>query len=108
MTRCTFKQGNYNCGSYAFNLYKEDIDQGSYCDRHYWQDQAQKARAAEREACAELVWPKLKIWSEEEQMAMGLAFNKAQEKHGWYETLMAVGASVLKMKAAAIRARGNT
>ena len=63
--------------------------------------------AAEREACAELVWPKLKIWSEEEQTAMGLAFNKAQEKHGWYETLMAVGASVLKMKAAAIRARGQ-
>lgn len=64
-------------------------------------------RESEREACAELVWPKLKIWSEEEQTAMGLAFNKAQEKHGWYETLMAVGASVLKMKAAAIRARGQ-
>ena len=62
---------------------------------------------AEREACAELVWPKLKVWSEEEQTAMGLAFNKAQEKHGWYETLMAVGASVLKMKAEAIRARGQ-
>ena len=55
MTRCTFKQGNHNCGSYAFNLYKEDIDQGSYCDRHYWQDQAQKARAAEREAVLDLV-----------------------------------------------------
>lgn len=54
MTRCTFKQGNYNCGSYAFNLYKEDIDQGSYCDRHYWQDQSQKARADEREACAKV------------------------------------------------------
>jgi hypothetical protein len=54
MTRCTFKQGNYNCGSYAFNLYKEDVDQGSYCDRHYWQDQAQKARADEREACAKV------------------------------------------------------
>jgi hypothetical protein len=42
-------------------LYKEDIDQGSYCDRHYWQNQAQKARADEREACAkvcdELHWP---------------------------------------------------
>jgi hypothetical protein len=61
----------------------------------------------EREACAELVWPKLKIWSEEEQTAMGLAFNRAQEKHGWYETLMAVGASVLKIKAEAIRARGQ-
>ena len=59
MTRCTFKQGNYNCGSYAFNLYKEDIDQGSYCDRHYWQDQAQKTRADEREACAKVAdgWP---------------------------------------------------
>ena len=61
----------------------------------------------EREACAELVWPKLKVWSEEEQTAMGLAFNRAQEKHGWYETLMAVGASVLKIKAEAIRARGQ-
>lgn len=56
MTRCTFKQGNYNCGSYAFNLYKEDIDQGSYCDRHYWQDQAQKARADEREAIQDEYW----------------------------------------------------
>ena len=55
MTQCTFKQGNYNCGSYAFNLYKEDIDQGSYCDRHYWQDQAQNARAAEREACKQII-----------------------------------------------------
>jgi hypothetical protein len=62
---------------------------------------------AEREACAEIVWPKLKVWSEEEQTAMGLAFNRAQEKHGWYETLMAVGASVLKIKAQAIRARGE-
>jgi hypothetical protein len=65
MTRCTFKQGNYNCGSYAFNLYKEDIDQGSYCDRHYWQDQAQKARADEREACAKVVddWRICMAWT---------------------------------------------
>lgn len=68
---------------------------------------AKLAIESEREACAELVWPKLKVWSEEEQTAMGLAFNKAQEKHGWYETLMAVGASVLKIKAEAIRARGQ-
>jgi hypothetical protein len=63
--------------------------------------------AAEREACAKEVWPELKVWSEEELQAMTGAFNRAQEKHGWYETLMAVGASVLKMKAAAIRARGQ-
>ena len=55
MTRCTFKQGQYNCGSYAFNLWKESIEQGDYCDHHYWQDQAQKARVDEREACAKMV-----------------------------------------------------
>ena len=64
--------------------------------------------AAEREACADTVWPKLKVWSGEELTAMTLAFNRAQEKHGWYETLMAVGAAALKNRAAAIRARGNT
>ena len=53
--RCTFKQGLFNCGSYAFNLYKEDIKQGDYCDHHYWQDQAMKAAAQEREACIKLV-----------------------------------------------------
>lgn len=63
--------------------------------------------AAEREACADIVWPKLKVWSEEELTAMTLAFNRAQEKHGWYETLMAVGAAALKNRAAAIRARGQ-
>jgi hypothetical protein len=64
--------------------------------------------AAEREACASEVWPtETKVWSEEELQAMTAAFNRAQEKRGWYETLMAVGASVLKMKAAAIRARGQ-
>lgn len=52
--RCKFKEGKHHCGSYAFNLHNDDIKQGKYCDRHYWQDQAQKARADEREACAKL------------------------------------------------------
>ena len=68
----------------------------------------QAGREAEREACAQEVWPtEIKVWSEEELQAMTRAFNRAQEKHGWYETMMAVGASVLKIKAAAIRARGQ-
>ena len=64
--------------------------------------------AAEREACAEMVWPtqQIKVWSDKEINAMTGAFNRAQEKHGWYETLMAVGAAALKNRAAAIRARG--
>jgi hypothetical protein len=53
--RCTFKQGLFNCGSYAFNLYKEDIKQGDYCDHHYWQDQAIKAAAHERKACLKII-----------------------------------------------------
>ena len=52
--RCTFKQGLFNCGSHAFNLYKENIEQGDYCDHHYWEDQAKKAAAQEREECAKL------------------------------------------------------
>ena len=64
--------------------------------------------AAEREACAKEVWPtEIKVWSDDELQAMTAAFNRAQERHGWYETLMAVGASVLKMKAVAIRAGGQ-
>ena len=51
--QCKFQVSKYKCGSYAFNLYKEKIDQGDYCDHHYWQDQAIKARADEREFIAE-------------------------------------------------------
>jgi hypothetical protein len=32
----------YRCGSYAFNLYKDDIDQGELCDVHFWQTKAQR------------------------------------------------------------------
>jgi len=40
--RCTFKCGDWNCGSYQFNLYKADINQGDLCDVHYWQTKAQR------------------------------------------------------------------
>jgi len=33
------------CGSHAFNLYMENIDQGDLCDVHYWQDRANRAEA---------------------------------------------------------------
>jgi hypothetical protein len=37
------------CGSYAFNLYKEDIDQGGLCDVHYWQGRAHRAEAKQEQ-----------------------------------------------------------
>ena len=40
--KCKFKCGDWNCGSYQFNLYKNDIDQGDLCDVHYWQTKAQR------------------------------------------------------------------
>ena len=40
--RCVFKCGAWNCGSYQFNLYQNDIDQGELCDVHYWQTKAQR------------------------------------------------------------------
>ena len=48
--QCKFQVGKYNCGSYAFNLYKEQIDQKDRCDHHYWQEKAMEAAAHEREA----------------------------------------------------------
>jgi hypothetical protein len=33
------------CGSHAFNLYAEGIDQGGLCDVHYWQGRARRAEA---------------------------------------------------------------
>jgi hypothetical protein len=36
--RCTYKEGWHNCGSYAFNLWQNAIDQGDFCDVHFWQN----------------------------------------------------------------------
>lgn len=36
----------------AINDIPQEPDQGEYCDKHYWQDQAKKATLAEREANA--------------------------------------------------------
>lgn len=33
------------CGSHAFNLHSEAIDQGGFCDVHYWQGRAHRAEA---------------------------------------------------------------
>jgi len=47
----------HTCGSYAFNLRREGIDQGEFCDVHYWQARAEKAEAVaarEREATGKL------------------------------------------------------
>lgn len=33
------------CGSHAFNLYAEGIDQGGFCDVHYWKDRTYRALA---------------------------------------------------------------
>jgi hypothetical protein len=53
--QCKFiNSKGYHCGSYAFNLYKEQIDQGDRCDHHYWQERAMEAAAQEREACAKI------------------------------------------------------
>ena len=50
MTICKYEVGpGRNCGSFAFNLHKEGIDQGRLCDVHYWQTRCQR-QAAEIEA----------------------------------------------------------
>jgi len=45
MKQCKHIKGSYECGSYAFNLHADNIDQGDLCDVHYWQDQAENSSA---------------------------------------------------------------
>lgn len=47
--RCKFADPAHNghhCGSYAFNLARDGIKQGEYCDVHYWRVRCEKAEAA--------------------------------------------------------------
>jgi hypothetical protein len=53
--KCKFKCGDWNCGSYQFNLYKNDIDQGDLCDVHYWQTKAQRPWAGLTDADIERI-----------------------------------------------------
>ena len=52
------RQDGFNCGSYAFNLYKDDIDQGDLCDVHYWQAKAQRTWVGltDEEICMFSMW----------------------------------------------------
>ena len=43
MTKCI------KCGSHAFNLYAEEINQGGLCDVHYWQGRAHRAEAQQEQ-----------------------------------------------------------
>ena len=43
------------CGSHAFNLYAEEIDQGGFCDVHYWQGRAHRAEAMLESQTARIV-----------------------------------------------------
>ena len=41
------------CGSNAFNLHWDGIEQADLCDKHYWQD---KAENLPRSAIAQAIW----------------------------------------------------
>lgn len=78
-TRCTFpnpKNAKWQCGSYAFNLARDGIKQGSYCDTHYWQSRCKKAEAA----------PKRPAVSNDELVGSIYAFRKSLKAIGTKET----------------------
>jgi hypothetical protein len=62
--QCTYKdKDGISCNSFAFNLARDGIKQGKFCDKHYWQDRALKAEAlaqpeqVEQEPVAYVVYP---------------------------------------------------
>jgi hypothetical protein len=113
--RCTFKCGDWNCGSYQFNLYKADIDQSGFCDVHYWQ-----GRAIRAEALAQPVQPAQepnKISTEELIYMTGVYDGKVLEREACAkvaqeticDTHIPTGINIYGTRAAkAIRERGNT
>jgi hypothetical protein len=50
--RCTHIEpdGFHHCGSYAFNLGKDGIAQGTLCDVHYWQSRVTELEVKEQTA----------------------------------------------------------
>jgi hypothetical protein len=81
--RCTFKCGDWNCGSYQFNLYKDDIDQGGFCDVHYWQGRAHRAEALAQPAQEPVAVKHMLQWIER---------LKSLSNHGQYLNISGLGA----------------
>ena len=57
--RCTFPEsdGFHRCGSCAFNLHQQGINQGTLCDVHYWQTRtAELTDECNRHADEILAW----------------------------------------------------
>ena len=72
------KDGFHRCGSYAFNLYKDDIDQGELCDVHYWQERALEAEALAKEKALQA------LHSENERLGLYKdAYQPEQEPVAW-------------------------
>lgn len=80
MKRCKHIEadGFHHCGSYAFNLEKDGIEQGDLCDVHYWQDQAKKARADERNS-----WPSEMGAMERQVNILTDALHQERERMKW-------------------------
>jgi hypothetical protein len=99
--QCKFTNAKgYRCGSYAFNLYKENIEQGNYCDRHYWQERAMEAAAQEREACAKVC--DLAMLQNQE------AINELEDNEHIAKCFIQGAMTQLVKTSKAIRARGTT
>jgi hypothetical protein len=91
------------CGSHAFNLYAEGIDQGGFCDVHYWQGRAIRAEALAQPA------QEPQISTEELVYMTGVYDGKVLEREACAKVLESISnAPDMQFYAAAIRARGNT
>jgi hypothetical protein len=69
------EQNGFNCGSYAFNLYKDDIDQVDLCDVHYWQEKAQRTWVGLTDEEIEAIWYAF----HDREMGYAIRFAKAIE-----------------------------
>ena len=71
--------GFHTCGSYAFNLLRNGIDQGALCDVHYWQDKAEKLKALNAEL-AEAIKAFIDYDNDEDAIGSMIAYDAALRK----------------------------
>jgi hypothetical protein len=83
------------CGSHAFNLHMENIDQGGFCDVHYWQGRAHRAEAQPEQEPKHLVNVVIAHIKDLQKCVVEL------QKHGGFdETAAEIGVAANELEAA--------
>jgi hypothetical protein len=82
------KAGGFHiCASHQFNLWQQDIDQGDICDVHYWEVEADKAKAViqDQQVTINLLKNQVAAYRKQMERDKNTAHAKGTAHTEWYE-----------------------